>query len=389
MAVTNTILTDVGRQKRTNAIISGINIKIAKFVIGDGNGDTYTPTGAETALINEKYRTYIGSMGTDKNNKATLQITSVIPEDIGGFVIREYGLIDEDGDLIAIGTCDPINKPDPSEGKIYSLAMVIYMTVLNAMAFEFSINYNGYVTYQYLFDEYIAQTHNIADQAITSEKLAPNLALPDTTTARTQPLGQDSAAVATMKAIIQAINNLPDSTTVKRGLIQLATNAEALAGADGNKGVTPYSLAAVINSLKTFIAQTYATNSNVDTRATFDWVNQNFATTSWVNSQDSAIRTWALSAFSTFTVGQSWASVSMSNNATYYNTTGKPIMLNIYVNGGGGLELRLYVNGLQVAIGNAATSGLGVALSAIIPINASYSFSSTINPGTVSCMLFR
>lgn len=172
MAVTNTILTDVGRQKRTNAIISGINIKIAKFVIGDGNGDTYTPTGAETALINEKYRTYVGSMGTDKNNKATLQITSVIPEDIGGFVIREYGLIDEDGDLIAIGTCDPINKPDPSEGKIYSLAMVIYMTVLNAMAFEFSINYNGYVTYQYLFDEYIAQTHNIADQAITSEKLA-------------------------------------------------------------------------------------------------------------------------------------------------------------------------------------------------------------------------
>lgn len=172
MTATNTILTDIGRQKRAEAMISGIHVKVEKFVVGDGNGDSYTPTGTETTLKNEKYRTYIGSMGLDKSNKATWQITSVIPEDIGGFYIREYGLIDADGDLIAIGTCDAINKPDPAEGKIYSLAMVIYMTMLNAVSFEFSINYDGYVTYQYLFDEYVAQTHNIADKAITSEKIA-------------------------------------------------------------------------------------------------------------------------------------------------------------------------------------------------------------------------
>lgn len=168
----NTILTDIGRQKRALAIISGTTVKIEKFVVGDSNGDTYIPIGDEIALRNEKYRTYIGSMGLDKNDKSTLQISSVIPEDIGGFEISEYGLIDADGDLIAIGTCDPINKPNPSEGKIYSLAMVLIMTVLNASAFEFLINYDGYVIYQYLFDEYIAQTHNIADGAITIDKLA-------------------------------------------------------------------------------------------------------------------------------------------------------------------------------------------------------------------------
>ncbi|UVM74389.1 phage tail protein [Pseudomonas alvandae] len=105
------ILTNVGAAKQANADALGIPWKISEMGVGDANGTDPIPSPSQTALINEKRRRPLNQLFIDPANPAVLIAEQVIPEDVGGFWIREIGLYDADGDLVAVANCAPSYKP--------------------------------------------------------------------------------------------------------------------------------------------------------------------------------------------------------------------------------------------------------------------------------------
>ena len=88
-----TLLTALGAAEWSNAQALGKTIALTHLALGDGNGAATTPTEAMTALVREVHRVTISSLSTDPQNPNWLVIEAVIPADIGGFTVREIGLI--------------------------------------------------------------------------------------------------------------------------------------------------------------------------------------------------------------------------------------------------------------------------------------------------------
>lgn len=110
------MLTAVGEAKLANATALGVNLNITQLGVGDANGAEPMPSRTQTALINERRRAPLNQLSIDPNNSAIIIAEQVIPEDIGGWWIREIGLYDEAGDLIAVANCPPTFKPELAQG---------------------------------------------------------------------------------------------------------------------------------------------------------------------------------------------------------------------------------------------------------------------------------
>ncbi|WP_256576461.1 phage tail protein [Pseudomonas sp. B11(2017)] len=111
------ILTNVGRAKQANADALGIPWKLSDMGVGDANNiDPVIPSEGQTKLINEWRRRPLNRLLTDPVNPAVLIAEQVIPADEGGRWIREIGLYDADGDLVAVANCAPSFKPLLSQG---------------------------------------------------------------------------------------------------------------------------------------------------------------------------------------------------------------------------------------------------------------------------------
>ncbi len=109
------IVTNKGTEKMATYLQSGKKIEIAFVAVGDGNGQIPMPDPARTALVNEVWR---GPAQTvqDQANKNVIKATSVIPTDVGGWNVREIGLIDGDGDLFAIANAPGYPKISIADG---------------------------------------------------------------------------------------------------------------------------------------------------------------------------------------------------------------------------------------------------------------------------------
>ncbi|MTZ12788.1 phage tail protein [Pseudomonas sp. JL972] len=110
------MLTAVGEAKLANATALGVNLNITQLGVGDANGAEPMPSRTQTALINERRRAPLNQLSIDPNNSAIIIAEQVIPEDIGGWWIREIGLYDEAGDLVAVANCPPTFKPELAQG---------------------------------------------------------------------------------------------------------------------------------------------------------------------------------------------------------------------------------------------------------------------------------
>lgn len=109
------ILTNKGTEKMAAYLQSGKKIEIAFVSVGDGNGQIPMPDPARTALVNEVWR---GPAQTvlDQANKNVIKSTSVIPTDVGGWNVREIGLIDGEGELFAIANAPGYPKINIADG---------------------------------------------------------------------------------------------------------------------------------------------------------------------------------------------------------------------------------------------------------------------------------
>lgn len=103
------IMTNLGRNKEAAALANGTALSITEIAWGDGDR---SPGGGETTLLNEVGRKQIQGNGLVQDALNTAFFEILLDANEGPFVIRESGLFDSDGDLVAIARYDPpINKP--------------------------------------------------------------------------------------------------------------------------------------------------------------------------------------------------------------------------------------------------------------------------------------
>jgi hypothetical protein len=111
-----TLLTEIGAAKLASAAALGVPLKITQMAVGDGGGVLPSPSAQQTALIAEKRRANLNMLYIDPQNSSQIIAEQVIPETEGGWWIREVGLFDDTGALIAVGNCPESYKPQLAEG---------------------------------------------------------------------------------------------------------------------------------------------------------------------------------------------------------------------------------------------------------------------------------
>ncbi|MEC1178552.1 phage tail protein [Metasolibacillus meyeri] len=116
MAQYGSIITRIGLAKLTNAQITQTKVALTHIAIGDGNGANYTPTQEQIALVKEVWRTPISDVRINPENNKQIIINAVIPVTVGGFMMREIGVFDDQNHLIAVGQYPEKYKPQLSEG---------------------------------------------------------------------------------------------------------------------------------------------------------------------------------------------------------------------------------------------------------------------------------
>ncbi|OKP03932.1 phage tail protein [Xenorhabdus eapokensis] len=132
------LLTQLGADKLANAAALGTKIEITHMAVGDGGGSLPTPDTRQTKLVNEKRRAAINALNIDPKNTNHIMVEQVIPESEGGWWIREIGLFDKDGILIAVGNCAETYKPQLQEGsgRTQTIRMVLIVSHTDAVTLK-------------------------------------------------------------------------------------------------------------------------------------------------------------------------------------------------------------------------------------------------------------
>lgn len=134
------ILTAVGEARLANAQALGIAWNITQLGVGDGNGAEPMPDRLQTELLNERRRAPLNQLKVDPNNASIIIAEQVIPEDVGGWWIREIGLYDEAGDLVAVANCPPTFKPKLAQGSGRTQVVRLNMLVSSTQSITLKID---------------------------------------------------------------------------------------------------------------------------------------------------------------------------------------------------------------------------------------------------------
>lgn len=135
-----TVLTNYGTEAFAKAIATNQPIQFSSFAVGDGNGQAVTPTADRTALVKETHRANVSAVSLDPRNNKKIIIELTIPEDVGGFYIREMGVFDSANKLVAYANTPENFKPtlESGSGKVQVLRMIL--KVSNSQAVTLSID---------------------------------------------------------------------------------------------------------------------------------------------------------------------------------------------------------------------------------------------------------
>lgn len=136
------VVTDVGNDLMMQAIAEGKRLKITEFAVGDANGEYYRPVKSMTALIHETWRGPINSAEISKGSGNIMIVTAICPGDAGGFTIREMGVFDEAGHMIAVCNCPATPKVTIVDGVVNEMRLELEMALLNGEAVELLVDPN-------------------------------------------------------------------------------------------------------------------------------------------------------------------------------------------------------------------------------------------------------
>ncbi|HII2480556.1 TPA: phage tail protein, partial [Escherichia coli] len=166
------VLTNVGAAKLANATAFGAQVEITQMAVGDGNGVLPTPNPAQTALVHELRRKPLNSLSIDPNNANQIIAEQVIPEDEGGWWIREIGLFDKDGDMIAVANCAETYKPQLQEGSGRVQVVRMILIVSSTAAVTLKIDPSVVLATRQYVDDQIIQVKSYVDQKMAAHVAA-------------------------------------------------------------------------------------------------------------------------------------------------------------------------------------------------------------------------
>lgn len=159
-----TILTATGRNKLANATATATPLNLTQMAVGDGdNGAYYSPTEAQTALKHEVWRGAINHLAVDANNPNWIVAELVIPDDVGGFYIREVGLFDSTGAMIAVGKFPESYKPTLAAGSNKQLYVRMILEVANTSAVTLLVDPSVVLATRQYCDDKVASEINKLD----------------------------------------------------------------------------------------------------------------------------------------------------------------------------------------------------------------------------------
>lgn len=141
----NCLITTLGQAKIATAIANGTAVNATHIAIGDGSGNTTTPSTSQTALVREVYRTNVSSISVNPENSSQVIFEAVIASSVGGWTARELGLFDASGDMIAVANIGSVYKPTASEGSAREMVVRIYAQVDQVSAINLVVDPAFYI----------------------------------------------------------------------------------------------------------------------------------------------------------------------------------------------------------------------------------------------------
>ncbi|EGF0764183.1 hypothetical protein IBO38_003490 [Salmonella enterica] len=135
-----TLLTDRGMAKIASALADKKQLHLQKMAVGDGGGQYYEPTASQTNLRHEVWRGEMNTLTVAPNNPNWLIAELVLPEEVGGWYVREVGVFDNEGELIAIGKFPESYKPLLPGGCGKQVCIRLIMEVSNTTAVTLTVD---------------------------------------------------------------------------------------------------------------------------------------------------------------------------------------------------------------------------------------------------------
>ncbi|HDJ8692188.1 TPA: phage tail protein [Escherichia coli] len=153
-----TVITTAGAAKLAAATVpGGKKVNLSAMAVGDGNGKLPVPDAGQTKLVHEVWRHALNKVSVDNKNKNYIVAELVVPPEVGGFWMRELGLYDDAGTLIAVSNMAESYKPELAEGsgRAQTCRMVIILS--NVASVELSIDASTVMATQDYVDDKIAE----------------------------------------------------------------------------------------------------------------------------------------------------------------------------------------------------------------------------------------
>lgn len=162
------ILTSQGAARLANATALGTKLNITQMAVGDANGALPTPDPAQTTLINQQRIASLNSLAVDVNDAGQIIAEQIIPENEGGFWIREIGLFDDDGVLIAVANCPETYKPLLSEGSGRTQTIRMILVVSSTTAITLKIDPSVVLATRKYVDDNVIEVKAYADSMLAA-----------------------------------------------------------------------------------------------------------------------------------------------------------------------------------------------------------------------------
>ena len=225
-----TIITDTGAKKLAQAAApDGNPVRLTHMAVGDGGGTLPTPDSKQTRLVHEVWRHTVNRVILDATHQNRIIAELVIPPETGGFWIREIGVFDEHGDLIAVGNTAESYKPAVAEGSGRAQTFRTILTVSSTATVALTVdNTMVMATVDYVDNKLKEheQSRGHPDASLTAKGFVQ---LSSATNSDSETLAATPKAVKVAYDLANGKYTAQDATTARKGLVQLssATNSDS------------------------------------------------------------------------------------------------------------------------------------------------------------------
>ena len=238
-----TVITTAGAAKLAAATVpGGKKVTLSAMAVGDGNGKLPVPDTGQTKLVHEVWRHALNKVSVDNKNKNYIVAELVVPPEVGGFWMRELGLYDDAGTLIAVSNMAESYKPELAEGSGRAQTCRMVIIVSNVASVELSIDASTVMATQDYVDDKIAeheQSRRHPDATLTEKGFTQ---LSSATNSTSEKLAATPKAV---KAVFDLANRKQPLDATLTALAGLATGANKLPYFTGTDTVSQTDLTSV------------------------------------------------------------------------------------------------------------------------------------------------